>query len=50
MHIYEKSSGSECYASLGGTYELPPGYTSAYLGGSNNFNIKEIEVFAISWK
>jgi hypothetical protein len=37
-------------AHLGSTYEQPQGYTKAYMGGSDYFTIKEIEVFAIGFK
>jgi hypothetical protein len=50
MHIYDKQIGNKSKAHLGSTYEQPQGYTTAYMGGSNTFTIKEIEVFAISFK
>jgi hypothetical protein len=50
MIICEKQNGSKSKAHLGSTYEQPQGYTTAYMGGSDYFTIKEIEVFAISFK
>jgi hypothetical protein len=50
MVIYEKPYGFKSYARLGNTYEQTQGYTKEYMGGSDSFTIKEIEVFAISFK
>lgn len=50
MIINEKPYGSNSQAHLGKTYEQPSGYSLTYMGGSDYFTIKEIEVFAISWK
>jgi hypothetical protein len=56
--IEDKNSKNKSYSNLGDslrTYEWPPGCKSKeeaneYLAGSNEFTIKEIEVFRINFK
>jgi hypothetical protein len=56
VDIYAKQNGNKSYSSgLGKTYEKPAGCNNdaeanKYLAGSEQFNIKEIEVFLITFK
>ena len=58
FNIEDKNSEEKSYSNLGNsgrTYEWPPGCESKeeaneYLAGSEDFTIKEIEVFRINFK
>ena len=43
----DANNNSDSSSNIGHTYELPPGQTNTFLGGSNNFKVSDIEVFQI---
>ena len=51
LHIAnDANNNSNSESNLGHTYELPPGQTTTFLVGSNNFKVSDIEVFQIIWQ